>query len=116
MVRKWSTGPISLSYTIPLEDGVIHNLSKAHGQMLAVFPNGSFPFIPAGHWRGEEPLPAVNGRPAQYRQDSTRIAIVLYQSTDVGELRPFNIDSLHARLAKWYIGAAPRELLTKISS
>jgi hypothetical protein len=54
----------------------------------------------------------VNGRPAQYRQDSTRIAIVLYQSTDVGELIPFNIDSLHARLAKWYIGAAPRELLT----
>jgi hypothetical protein len=77
--------------------------------MLAVFPNGSFPFIPAGHWRGEEPLPAVNGRPAQY---STRIAIVLYQSTDVGEPKPFSIDSLHARLAKWYIGAAPRELLT----
>jgi hypothetical protein len=30
----------------------------------------------------------------------------------VGELKPFNIDSLHSRLAKWYIGAAPRELLT----
>jgi hypothetical protein len=28
-------------------------------------------------WRGEEPLPAVNGPPAQFRQDSTRIAIVL---------------------------------------
>ena len=106
------TAGFRATLVIPLEDGVIHNLSRASGQMLAVFPNGSFPFIPAGHWRGEEPLPAVNGRPAQYRQDNTRIAIVLYQSTDVGELKPFNIDSLHSRLAKWYIGAAPRELLT----
>jgi hypothetical protein len=40
------------------------------------------------------------------------MAIVLYQSEDAGILTPFNIDSLHARLAKWHIGAGPRELLT----
>ena len=107
-----STSGFRATFVIPLTEEHIHSYPHSQGRVLAAFPNGSFPFTPARCWRGEDPLPEVDWRPAPYRQANTRVAVVVYESDVLGDLAPLDLPSLQQRLATWFVGVAPRDCLT----
>jgi len=77
-----------------------------HCSVVASFPPGALPFVPAGHWRGERQYCSGSG----YAHATSRVVIALCDSS-AGALGALDLDRFRARLAKWYVGVAPFECL-----
>jgi hypothetical protein len=77
-----------------------------HCSVVASFPPGAFPFVPAGHWRGEAQYYSGSG----YAHASSRVVIALCDSS-TDALSAVDLGRFRTRLAKWYVGVAPYECL-----
>ena len=76
--------------------------ASANCEVIASFPPGALPFVPAAYWRGDRPYKPAKG----YDEVGSRVVIALCDS-DVGGLAPLDLMSFRKRLAAWYVGAVP---------
>ena len=89
-------------FFLPLTDERLRaRLSHPRAKLLMKFPNDTVPFIPDNYWYG--------GKKARgcYKEKHTHMVLIMYESEDTGVLSPVNYDTLHQKLASWFINKTP---------
>jgi hypothetical protein len=71
-------------------------------EVVASFPPGALPFVPAGYWRGECSYKPAKG----YDEVGSRVVVALCDNNG-DSLAPLDLERFRCRLAAWYVGVAP---------
>ena len=96
-------------YFIPLTDKRRQARMQHHtATILMEFPNDTVPFIPDAYWYGESGRKITRGTGC-YKEKHTRLYLIMYESADLEDLPPINYDTLHTRLAEWYLPVLPKK-------
>jgi hypothetical protein len=90
-------------FFLPLTDAKIKERCRhPQAKVIMKFPNNSVSFIPDGHWYGGNKLAGC------YNEKNTHMILIMYESTDIGSLKPINQHTLELKLAAWYLHATPK--------
>ena len=70
-------------------------------KLLMKFPDDSIPFIPDDYWYGGSYTAGC------YRQSHTHLVILMYESENIGSLKPVKLGVLQDKLAAWFMHITP---------
>jgi hypothetical protein len=93
----------------PAEDDLHYYIVYYYPQakLIMKFPNNSVSFIPDGHWYGG------NKHAGCYNEKNTHMILIIYESTNIGNLRPIDQHTLESKLAAWYLHKTPKRNHTR---
>jgi len=85
-------------FFLPLTDAKINERCRhPQAKVIMKFSNNSVSFIPDGHWYGG------NKHAGCYNEKNTHLILIMYESTNIGNLKPIDQHTLESKLAVWYL-------------
>ena len=95
-------------FFLPLTDAKINERCRhPQAKLIMKFPNNSVSFIPDGHWYGG------NKHAGCYNEKNTHMILIMYESTNIRNLRPIDQHTLESKLAAWYLHTTPKRNHTR---